>query len=549
VPAGNDVFDEQLMQAYLAPLAADLGLSWDSFMAYGRDHEVTDSSAFCMTVSALKSAGFSNGVSELHAGVSREMWSSLWPDLPAAEVPVAPITNGVHLSTWISPELGDLYDRYLGPGWRFSPLQDTSWDRVGDIPGEELWQVHCARRALLVGFARRRLAAGLATRGAPAWEVDEAAAMLSPDALTIGFARRFATYKRATLLFRDIERLAQLLGDSERPVQVLIAGKAHPRDDGGKNLIRDIVHAVRDPRLKPHVVFIEDYDLALARFMVRGCDIWLNTPRRPLEASGTSGMKAIANGGLHLSTLDGWWAEAYAPELGWAIGAGEVYDDEGYQDAVEGDSLFDQIEHEIVPLFWDRGSDGLPLKWIERMKASIRTLVPRFSSNRMLRDYIDHGYLPAHRRCTQLAAGEYTAARELAHWRGRVLAGWDAVRIACVEIDPSPDSRSMERVLGQWFTVTAEVELGALTPEDLRVEVYMGTVDAQGKISGATSIEMRFRSYRESGESPAPATRAVFTADVDPESSGHFGLTVRVFPMNSLLPGPHATYQLKWAPG
>jgi starch phosphorylase len=280
--------------------------------------------------------------------------------------------------------------------------------------------------------------------------------------------------------------------------------------------------------------------------MVRGCDVWLNTPRRPLEASGTSGMKAVANGGLHLSTLDGWWAEAYAPELGWAIGAGEVYDDEGYQDAVEGDSLFDQIEHEIVPLFWERGSDNLPTRWIEKIKASIRTLVPRFSSNRMLRDYIDRGYLPAHKSHSTLAADRYEAARGLARWRERVLAAWEDVRIISVDIDPAPDSPSMELVLGKRFTVHARIALGTLTADDVRVEAYGGTIDAAGSLSEAAGTEMDFVSYRE-GETADSPRSAAFTTTVDPDRSGHFGLTVRVFPSNALLPGPHATYQVTWA--
>jgi starch phosphorylase len=554
VPAGNDVFDEQLVGRYLGPLADDLGIDWQRFMAFGRDHDVTDPTAYCMTVAALRGAGFSNGVSELHGSVSRGMWSSLWPELPVNEVPIQPITNGVHLHSWVSPDMAELYTRYLGPDWHTDPLIEGLWERLREVPDEELWQVHVNRRGQLVAYARRWLAYNFARRGSAQSEVNAMSEVLSTDALTIGFARRFATYKRATLLLRDIDRLKALVGDAQRPVQIIIAGKAHPRDDGGKNLIRDIIHAVRDSELRPHIVFLEDYDISMAKYLVQGCDVWLNTPRRPLEASGTSGMKAVANGALHLSTLDGWWAESYSPDLGWAIGGGEEYEDTDYQDEVEGASLYDQLEREIIPLFWERGTDDLPRGWIARMKSSISTLTPRFSSNRMLRDYIRSAYVPSHKRYLRLASANFEPTRELAGWRRAVEENWEHVSVRSVELDPSPGMGDLELLLGQPVTVTATLDLGDLSPDDVRVEAYCGVVDPGGSFTSAQGIPMQLRmqaAKAETGEGEAnvdPHTQsAVFTATVDPPGSGHFGITVRVLPSHPELPGQQSLGLVTWA--
>ena len=321
------------------------------------------------------------------------MWKSIWPGVPEDEVPIGHVTNGVHFRSWISFEMNQLYDRYLGPKWREEHADAKLWQRVEGIPAEELWRTHERRRVRLVAFARQHLRLQLQRRGAPQSEIDAAGEVLDPDALTIGFARRFATYKRATLVLRDIERLERILNNAECPVQILFAGKAHPRDDAGKELIQRIIRLAQQKEFRRRLVFLEDYDMAMARCLVQGSDIWLNTPLRPEEASGTSGMKALANGAINLSILDGWWDEAWreaAAEnrfVGWAIGRGESYDNAEYQDQVESAALYDLLEHDIVPAFYDRGVDGVPRRWIANMKGSISHLCPSFNMQRVVKQY------------------------------------------------------------------------------------------------------------------------------------------------------------------
>jgi glycogen phosphorylase len=538
VPAGNDVFEGELAQRYLQPLADDLGIGWDELLDYGRGQN-GESSDLSMPVLALKTSAFNNGVSRLHASVSRGMWHSIWPDLPVDEVPIRPVTNGVHIYSWAAREIVEMYDRYIGPAWRNDPLGPELWRRVHEIPDEELWLTHSARRQRLVTFARQRLARQLQERGAPPNEVADAGDSLNPEALTIGFGRRFATYKRATLLFRDTQRLVRLLGQRHRPVQIIYAGKAHPKDDEGKKFIRQIIHSMRESGLHGSIMFLEDYDLEIARYMVQGCDVWLNNPRRPLEASGTSGMKAVLNGGLHCSTLDGWWAQAYSPELGWAIGAGEEYEDTAYQDEVEGEALYDLLEHEIIPLFWDRGPAQPPTNWIAKMKASMANLIPRFSSHRMLRNYIEEAYVPAAQRFGAMLDSEGQTARELANWRERVSNAWDGVHVERIEVRPGTLAGGAQLYVNEVVEARATVNLAGLSPEDVLVEAYSGVVDNQGNFQNAIGVPMEFESENEDG---LPR----FTGELASPQSGQFGLTVRVFPRHSALPSKHALFKVKW---
>ncbi len=393
VEAGHDYFPPHLMDRYFVEYIARLGIPRGEFLALGRRNPGNDGESFCMTILALRMAAFSNGVSRLHGEVSRHVWTGIWPGISPEETPIGHVTNGVHFRSWISNEMNQLYDRYLGPTWHDQIADTAVWRRVDSIPAEELWRTHARRRERLVAFARRRLHAQLKRRGAPQVEIDQAEEVLDPDVLTIGFARRFATYKRATLFMRDQERLARILNHPDRPVQIIFAGKAHPRDDQGKELIRQIASLARQPAFRRRMVFIEDYEMSVTRYLVQGVDVWLNTPLRPNEASGTSGMKAVANGVLNLSTLDGWWEEAWqmrrrnTEPLGWAIGKGEVFDNRDYQDQVEADALYELLERDIVPTFYDRKSDRIPRRWISRMKSSIGALCPFFNTHRMVRDY------------------------------------------------------------------------------------------------------------------------------------------------------------------
>ncbi len=530
VEAGHDYFSPDLMGRYFGDYIHCLGLSWDDFMALGR-RSPHDQGDFCMTILALRFSSYRNGVSRLHGQVSRRMWQMLWPGVPGDEVPITHITNGVHFKSWTSDEINHLYDRYLGPNWREEPANRDIWHRAYSIPAEELWRTHERRRERLVAWARNRVREQRIRRSAPQAEIEAANEVLDPEALTIGFARRFATYKRATLILHDIPRLRRILLDPERPVQIIFAGKAHPADNAGKELIRQVTALSREPELGRRLVFIEDYDMAVARYLVQGVDVWLNNPRRPLEASGTSGMKAAANGALNLSTLDGWWDEVWRqpgrPDgIGWAIGRGEDYDDSAYQDQVEAEALYDQLERDVIPTFYDRGVDRLPRKWIARMKDSIATLCCFVNTHRMVRDYTEEFYLPAHERFCALDAGNAAGARDLAAWLARVRAAWPQVRIVMVEDGPA------EAVpVGALLHIRAHVRLGDLTPEDVSVQLYIGRVSSSGDIAEARKIQMR-----DTGTG-AQGARIFEATGVSCSDSGMHGYTVRVLPHHAALPG------------
>ncbi len=533
VEAGHDFFPPELMDRYFSDYYPRLGLSREQFLGLGRRNPEDSGESFCMTILALRLAAFCNGVSTLHGQVGRRMWQGIWPGVPVEEVPIGHVTNGVHFRSWISYEMNQLYDRYLGPNWREEPADRNLWQRAETIPAEELWRTHERRRERLVAFVRRRLREQLRRRGAPQAEIEAAEEVLDPEALTIGFARRFATYKRATLLLRDPERLQRLLNDPERPVQVIYAGKAHPRDGAGKELIRQIVDLARRPEFRRRLVFLEEHDMTVARYLVQGSDVWLNTPLRPLEASGTSGMKAAANGALNVSTLDGWWDEAwsqYNHRIGWAIGRGEIYDNRDYQDQVEAQALYDVLERDVIPTFYERGRDRLPRRWIERMRASIGALCHFYNTHRMVREYTERFYLTADAIFRRLSEQDAARARALAAWLERVRAAWPQVRVEAVE------SRLRELKVGERLTVRVRVHLGELTPDDVNVEMYLGRVDADGEIQDAAVAGMQATGERSGGSwvfqgSAAPCCR-----------SGRHGYTVRVLPSHpdltvAFLPG------------
>jgi starch phosphorylase len=542
VAAGHDYFPPDLVERYFGDYARGLGLSLRDFLALGRQDPANGVEPFCMTVLASRLAAYRNGVSRLHGQVTRRMWHGLWPDVPEHEIPIGHVTNGVHFRSWISLEMNQLYDRYLGPRWQEETADRALWQHAERIPAEELWRTHERRRERLVGFVRRRLRPQLERRGAAPTELEAAGEVLDPQALTIGFARRFATYKRATLLLRELERLTRLLTDARRPVQVVFAGKAHPRDDAGKELIRQIVALARQDAFRRRLVFLEDYDMAAARYLVQGADVWLNTPRRPLEASGTSGMKAAANGVLNLSTLDGWWDEVWheaqgRPEpIGWAIGRGEDYDDPEQQDRVEAGALFDLLERDVVPTFYDRGADGLPRRWIARMKASLGTLCPVVSAHRMVEEYTARFYQPAAARARALEADGMARAIALAAWKARVAAGWSHVRIEAVESAPLADLQ-----VGGEVHVRARVHLGPLKPEDVAVEAVVGPVDAHGALVELGATRMRAAETDGTG-------RAHFAANAAPcRHSGMHGFTVRVLPDHPDLVTPFLPGLIVWA--
>jgi starch phosphorylase len=533
VPAGNDVFAPQLVEHYLSSLPEQLKISRDDLLNLGRQHPGDGSEGFSMTVLALRLSAMSNGVSQLHGHVSRKMWQAIWPDFPTQEVPITSVTNGVHTCSWVSPDLSELYSRYLGDAWEKRPQDAAAWKRVEAIPDGEIWRIHERRRERLVTFARARLRKQLIGRGCLTSEIAQADEVLDPQTLTVGFARRFATYKRGSLIFRDMERLLSILTNKDRPVQLIYAGKAHPRDTGGKELIAEIMQFARRPEFRQRVVFLEDYDINVCRYLVQGVDVWLNNPRRPLEASGTSGMKVAANGGLNLSILDGWWCEGYAGDNGFAIGKGEEYTDTAYQDEVEGRAILDMLEQEIVPLFYSRGSDGVPRDWVHMMKRAIVSLAPTYSTGRMVAEYASRIYLPSAERWTTLAENGQKRAKALAQWRQKLRHGWSAVQVKEVV---AQGAASMQ--VGDVLRVQAKVALGALTPQDVLVELFYGAVDNEGDIPQPHTAPL----------TPGTGENGIwhYSGEIVCQSSGQQGYAVRVLPRHPDLPSSYEPGLVCW---
>jgi starch phosphorylase len=395
VPAGHDRFNADLIEEHLGPLREDLGISRETLMSYGRENPADHSEQFCMTVLGLKLSRRANAVSSLHGEVSRSMWKSLFPGKTEDGVPIGHITNGVHVPSWLAPQMCRLYDPHLGVGWQNHSGSPDTWDDIENVDDGELWETHLSLKSQLLDFVRNRAWEQAKRRNEPDETLNRLIKVLSPDALTIGFARRFATYKRANLILADMQRLAAMVNDPKRPVQFLFAGKAHPHDQPGKVVLQQIAEMMRDPNIGEKFVFVEDYDINVGRHLVQGVDVWLNNPRRPLEASGTSGQKVVLNGGLNLSVLDGWWAEAYDGLNGFAIGKGRTHSNLDVHDSRDGEDLYRVLRDELIPLYYSRDRDGLPRGWIKRMKRTIRTLGWRFNADRMVMDYTLKCYVPA----------------------------------------------------------------------------------------------------------------------------------------------------------
>ena len=538
VPAGNDAFEPWLVDRYFSHYWDQIGLSRDQFLDLGRQEPGNSDEPLNLTVLALRLSTYRNGVSKLHGDVSRRLWSNCWRGVPPNEVPIGHVTNGIHTLTWISHDMASLYQRYLGPEWHEQPADKDVWSGVEHIPDTELWRTHARRRERLVAFARRRAIQQLTKRGASPMEIEQAEDILDPEALTIGFARRFATYKRASMILKDIDRLERILNSEDRPVQIILAGKAHPRDNPGKDLIRQIIHTARRPEFRRNIVFIEDYDMNVARYLVQGVDVWLNTPLRPMEASGTSGMKAAANGALNVSIPDGWWAEGYDPTVGWTIGSGESYDDLEYQNNVESQALYDLIEKEIVPLFYKRGRDNLPRQWIAKMRSAMSKLAPEYSTNRMVRNYAEKFYGPASAQWSKLTADEYAKAREVWGWKQHMMEHFDGIRI--LSVSDSMSENGGGAMVGRDLNVQAELDLGGLSPDDVRVELYYGKLDEDGQLSGGQPRRMNVKNTGDDGQ-------VKYAADMPCTRSGRTGYTVRVLPRHPDIAEPLDMGLLRWA--
>jgi len=532
VPAGIDLFPRPLMQKYFSAWATGCGITLDRLMSLGHAPGEEADRPFNMAVMGLRLAGRSNGVSKLHGEVSRGMFSHLFPGIGPEETPIGSVTNGVHGFTWVSPEINDLFTRHLVPSW---PEADTEvWARIEGVADDELWRVKEQGRSRLVSFVRDRMRRQALAK-APGADVTWCDEALDPRILTIGFARRFATYKRADLLLSQPERLEALLLSADQPLQLVFSGKAHPADDHGKELIRRIAQFARRPEVRHRFAFIEDYDIAVARLLLQGSDVWLNNPRRPLEACGTSGEKAALNGALNCSILDGWWDEMYDGTNGWAIASAEGEEDLGRRDHFEAESLFDLLEQQVVPLFYDRGRGGpLPRAWVQRMKANLRTLGPKVEASRMVRDYVEQMYEPAASRADTMAAGSWAKARDLAGWKARVAAAWPAVSLAGVD----SDTAMLE--VGATRTVGAVVSLGALSTDDVAVQLLHGQVGPSDELAESEIVEMAL-----DGPGDEPGHHR-FVGTFACERTGRHGFTVRVVPKHPDLPVPAEMGCVAW---
>ncbi len=518
VPAGNERFPPELIKRYFGDFAGIVGLPWEQFVGLGRANPLDSKEEFCMTVLALKFAAHLNGVSKLHGEVSRRMWRGIWPGLTTEEIPISHITNGVHPRTWIAHEMLDLMDRYFGPTFQTEPSNLAIWDRIERISDEEFWRAHERRREHMVSFVRQC----------------QGEDVLSPSVLTITVSRRFATYKRANLLLRDPARLSRLLADKEKPIQLIFGGKAHPLDTGGKDIIRQIFHFSNQPEVKSRVVFIENYDIGIARYLTSGSDVWLNTPRRTFEASGTSGMKASINGVLNLSILDGWWQEAYDPAIGWAIGGGEEYENNDIQDDIESKLLFDLLEREIIPMYYERGRDGLPKRWIAKMKQAIAAVGKQFASHRMVIEYTQNYYLPANRRHGELIADNYSLTRDLNTYLSKVRSAWGSLQIAEIQCSRRDTAR-----VGDTLDFSAKVKLGTLQPEDLLVELVQGPMKTLGEFR---SIAREPMTCQNTGDG-----FAVFSISTVSTYAGLQGYSMRILPRHPALQHPFIPGLVKWA--
>jgi len=534
VPAGIDLFDPGMMYHYFSAYCGEIGIDFNHLMGLGRRNPLDRDERFSMAVLALKTSAYRNAVSRLHRNISQEMFHDLWPQLPVWEVPITSVTNGVHVPSWLNGDLAGLYDQYLEPDWRERFNDASIWEQVKEIPDEELLEAHRRRKRRLVAFVRERQSLSAVRRQAPVAEVRHSSEVLDPNAFTIGFARRFATYKRATLLFRDVERLKRVLLHKEMPVQIVIAGKAHPKDQPGKSFIREIVQLSRDPELWKHLVFVEDYDMKVARELVQGVDLWVNNPRRGEEACGTSGMKAAINGVLNLSILDGWLDEAYEHSGGWAIGEREQYSED--QDALHASAIYYLLENEIVPMFFERREQG-PREWVRRMKQSLMYITPQFDCRRMVKEYMDQLYQPAHEQHLRAVAGQFRLTHERARWNARVREVWDRVRFV-----DSGDGPTGSWISGKPVPVRATIDLGGLQPEDVRVELVMGRVSSNGHLEETEVMVLPL--FEQQGAA------TVFGKEILPDRTGRLGYALRVSPnhFDDPLTRP-CTNLLKWSAG
>jgi starch phosphorylase len=533
VPAGIDVFSHDTIDRYFTGYRDSLGISREEFLALGAD--MWNPNGFNMASLAMALAAKRNGVSKLHGVVTRRMFNSLWPDVPEDEVPVTHVTNGIHTLTWLSTPLKKLYDKYLAKGWDQTLYEQKTWEAMDNIPDEELWHVHLGLKTNMTQYINSRVKTGDSDTGIAAAEF---AGLIDPGALTIGFSRRFATYKRASLIFRDIQRIRKLLNMKDMPVQLIFAGKAHPADRPAQDIIKSINDVARQEGFEGKVILLENYNMALARRLVQSVDVWLNNPRVPMEASGTSGQKACINGVLNLSVLDGWWKEGYNGKNGWAIGTDAAYENEFYQDNADSESLYEILEKSLVPLYYDRNEKGVPVKWVKMMKESVKSLAAEYSTHRMVQEYTDRLYIPSIKRISDIIAEGYEPVRRLAQWKQTIKDNWQHVSIAGRR--PTTNSENLPAVSGEKISLEAVVTLGGLKPEDVSVELYFGIMDSTGRIERGEFVPMQFVEETNPGTYRSKADFVLM-------DGGEYGYNFRIIPGRKDLADKFELRLVKWA--
>ncbi len=532
VAAGHDAFNFELVEKFFWQYWGQLGIDRQRFLDLA-SHDQEWGTQFSMTVLAFHLSAYHNGVSELHGHVSRRMWTELWPGTPVEQVPIGHITNGVHTGTWLVPELRALYSRYLESDWLEHVDDPKTWQKLDAIPDQELWAVHLERKRKMIDFVRDRVQQQYLRHGEGPRRIAAAAQILDPNALTLGFARRFATYKRATLIFRDLERLKKILNDPKRPVQIVFSGKAHPRDEPGKALIRRIYEISQDPDFIGKIVFVENYDMNVARHLISGVDIWLNNPRRPYEASGTSGQKAALSGAPNFSVLDGWWREAYDGNNGWAIGEEREYKDQETQDEADALSLYSTLEDEIVPLYYDTGADGVSNGWVAKMKASIETCAPAFSMRRMVKDYTEIYYVPAMQSGQLYLSDGHAVARQMAEWKRRIRQHWSSVNVQIKKSVP------VQATVGEPVELIAQVWPGTLNEGDITAEIVVGHQNDHSIVEDPKTIPMQKGTHVDDG--------VEYVGAVTAEDSGQLTVGVRVRPARKEMINPYEMGLNRWA--
>lgn len=535
VPAGNDVFPLEMIDRYFGNYYSKLHLNRDEFISLGL--KPGDQYNFNMTVLALNMSGKRNGVSELHGAVSRNIYSSLWPNIPEDDVPISHITNGIHTMTWLSPEYKQLYNKYLPENWHDRIYDAKVWEAVYQIPDKEIWEIHCRLKEKMLNYVGCQLKKQLRLNGIPPFEADEITAQMDANAFTIGFARRFATYKRATLIFRNMAVLERILNNSKMPVQIIFAGKAHPADRPAHEVIKHINDIAKQEGFKGKIFLIENYNMALARHLVQGVDLWLNNPRRPLEASGTSGQKVCINGIINCSIFDGWWCEGYNGRNGWVIGDDTPYDSEEQQDDADSMSLYSLLENQIIPLYFNRDESGVPTEWVKMMKESIVSIAPQFSTHRMLLDYTRELYNPCIDRVRKIRESNYELVRKLSSFKSIVSRAWPDVRIMVDTEGYSMREHNLKS--GESITLNTIVNLGNLSPGDVAVEVYYGPI-VNNRIRNGETVEMNFMKQSNS-------TTYHYSVNLSITEGGEYGYSFRVIPKHNDLFNKYDLPFIKWA--